>query len=402
MNPGWMAALAAALGLPLAMAGTPAAMATDGTPTYRPVFGAPASDPAPLGWREANDTVGRFTRGHMDLLREEPSPPDAPPASADALAPLTLEQAVTTALASDPRHYVLAGMSAADATAARGLAARRAHSVRAAWYTAVAARATLLEQEKQWQAADTGAELGQRMRGVGHWTAAQWAQERQQRHVAGVSLVQARTEVQIAVERLRAAIGVGGAVVRRPLALPDELPAPPLQASALDGLEALALQRHPGWQRQRVDTERRLAAIPADQLEQGRQALQAAVDTLALDVRALPVRQPALEHALEATAQTERLEQQLRAQVRTAWLRLRAAHEIATVTDAEAQALAAQRLADMQQRYNGMLASTWELLAASQAASASRAAATQARLAYWLADNDLIAAVAGANEGDAP
>lgn len=393
MNPGWMVGLAATVGLPLALAGPVDPQAPATTPPYRPVFGAPAPDTAPIGWRDANDTVGRFTRGHADLLRAETAPPATPPVpEGDAL---TLERAVAMGWSRDPRHYTRPGMSPVEQAVATTRAARQAHAVRRAWYQAVAARAQLREHESGWQAADTGAELGQRMQRVGTWNAAQAAHERLQRNEAGIALVHARTEAVVALERLHSTVGTWGAM--RQTGLPDALPPLPAQPPSFDGLEQQALEQHPRLRLLNIERLRLAAAVPPARLAQARAVLQAAAPHGYLDTRALPGWTNRLDEALDAEAQADALALDIRMETRAAWLRLRAAHEIATQAHTEALALATQLQQDSQQRYNGMLSSTWDLLRAGRALNDARAAAIQASLDYWLADNDLTAVLVGAH-----
>jgi len=62
------------------------------------------------------------------------------------------------------------------------------------------------------------------------------------------------------------------------------------------------------------------------------------------------------------------------------------------------QALAEARdegLADTQRRYNGMLHSTWDLLASARAQSAAHQALQQARHALWLSQQRVLHLLAG-------
>ena len=50
-------------------------------------------------------------------------------------------------------------------------------------------------------------------------------------------------------------------------------------------------------------------------------------------------------------------------------------------------------------RYNGMLASVWELLAEARSATQAVATATQAQRDFWLAETDLQLALTGTSPG---
>ena len=396
----WTVALLACAALPSTQADTPG-------PAYAPVFNVPAPAEAPAqDWREANDTVGRFPRGHIDLLRWEqqhPGKPEpAPPAQAGE--PLTLERALALAWAREPGVFVLPGTSPAEQALAQTRAAQVAHETRQTWFMAVAAEAALRHRQAAWEAADTGAELARRMQRVGNWTAAQATAEQQLRLATGTELVRARVEAQAARERLGLLLGQPAARA----ALPQPLPEPPATLPALAELETLALRRHPQLVRQRLDSAREQAAASPAALEQARARLlavaqaataspldPAAVPDLRLEPRTLPGWNHATERALLAQTRTEALADTVRAQVREAWLRLRAAHEIDAVSRSGALAAAELQMQDGQQRYNGMLASTWDLLARSRELVHARRAAEEARLGYWLAHNDLLTVLAG-------
>lgn len=366
----------------------------------------PAWAEAPLDWRDANDTVGRFPRGHVDLLRweqQQGKPAEAAPTRTDIH---TLAQALAHAWAREPAAFVQPGMSRAEAAAAQVRAAGVAHETRRAWFTAVAAEAALRQQQAITDTADTGAELARRMQRVGNWSAAQATAEHQLRLAAGADLVRARVDAQAARERL-------GALTGQPVprdSLPAQLPEPPAAVPALAELETLALQRHPQLAVWRLDSERERSAVAHGELDRAQAHLQATANSAAasdpldpaapapvlrLDPRALPGWSHTLEGALKTQARTDALTATVRAQVREAWLRLGAAHELATTTQTQALPAAEQQMLDGQQRYNGMLASTWDLLARSRALTQTRRAAEAARLDYWLAHNDLLTVLAG-------
>jgi hypothetical protein len=56
---------------------------------YRSAFGGTVRgiEESRVDWRTANDQVGRFVRGHLDILKSEESPSAAPPTSSQPAAP---------------------------------------------------------------------------------------------------------------------------------------------------------------------------------------------------------------------------------------------------------------------------------------------------------------------------
>lgn len=72
----------------------------------------------------------------------------------------------------------------------------------------------------------------------------------------------------------------------------------------------------------------------------------------------------------------------------------RNAHAVAQRAES-ALALSQQQLDDMQLRYNGMLHSTWDLVATGRARAQAAQALTQARHDAWRAHTDLQAVLAG-------
>lgn len=113
-----------------------------------------------------------------------------------------------------------------------------------------------------------------------------------------------------------------------------------------------------------------------------------------LEQRRLP---PGHEAARAAKAQAEAaaLAVRIRSQVREAYHQYRVAYEIAQRAE-ENHRLSVELQDDMLLRYNGMLKSTWDLLASARDRVERADAAVQARRDFWLAHANLQAVLAGA------
>ncbi|KAB2889603.1 MAG: multicopper oxidase domain-containing protein, partial [Burkholderiaceae bacterium] len=88
-----------------------------------------------------------------------------------------------------------------------------------------------------------------------------------------------------------------------------------------------------------------------------------------------------------------------RSEARTAWRSYRTAWDLAHQQQAEVLPLARFVQDETVLRYNGMLASVWELLAQARNATQAVATATQAQRDFWLADTDLQLALTGTSPG---
>ena len=369
---------------------------------------------APLGWQEANHAVGQFPRGHADLLRWEqkhmPQSQEAP-ASAEA-GSLTLERAVRLAM-QDEAAWVRPGMSEIEVAAVRQQVAALRLDVHRRWVDAVAARQSLAHSRDILAVAQAGAELGQRMARVGNWSRARQIQEELALWDASARVDQARLQADRALQALWQRIGAGmGAQAlaqQLPLHLPQELPvhwpgssSAASQASlALDDVPALqqhALQAHARWSLQDLSARRQMAGLGLSDAE-----LQAAQKTFGeLAGREPPVWDPralrwghAFENAWQARLQADRLARQVRADVQMAAAAYRMARQNAQQTQAQVLRLHTELAQETLLRYNGMLKSTWDLLASARSRIDSVDAALQAQRQAWLAHADLMGVLAG-------
>lgn len=381
-------------------------------PTYIPL---PASTALPaLGeqnWRSANDTVGAFPRGHIDILKWEAANSPAPAADATTDAGgLTPMDAVRQALAGRPELLASTDMNPFERARTDIAMIEFSRDIQRAWIGAVAARQTRGHAQRAFDTAAMAAELAVRMTQVGNWGQDRLLREQLALREAEVELARARQEAATRDEALVRQLGRWGSSTET--ALPGQLPELPDTPVAADGLEADALRAHPQLKLAAIDAERAQRGLGAQTLEAWNQLTREAIagipDSTAGDahplarlVTAAPVldlRRAALGHEAERTARAHseatRLAVKIRSNVREAYHQYRIAHDLALQARHALQLrVAAQE--DMLLRYNGMLKSTWDLLAAARERLAGEASAVAALRDFWLAHANLQAVLAG-------
>ncbi|QNP59718.1 TolC family protein [Paenacidovorax monticola] len=299
---------------------------------------------------------------------------------------------------------------------------RLAADTRRAWLRAVAAEQVLAAQERMHEAAEAGGELARRMARVGNWSRLQQARELGVQQESAAQLSRARLAAALEREQLTRLMGLWGPQTE--YRLPQQLPALPAQASALhtgEGIEATAL-------RERLD----LRALRRDLDHVADREGWTGVGSVFGDVGLSYSRNTATEkdsgHSditrgweLEvpiplfdwggaasgrARAEVQRSAALLqdgavraRSEARAAWRSYRTAWDLAHQQQTEVLPLARFVQDETALRYNGMLASVWELLAQARNATQAVATATQAQRDFWLADTDLQLALTGTSPG---
>lgn len=391
-------------------------------------------------WSEANDTVGQFRRGHIDLLRWEQNhrpPTVAEDPTSTNTAPLSLPQALHMALHNQPRWWGREGMSAAERARLNTAYQARVLQVRRAWIEAVTAQQSAQYSRQILQAAEAGAELAERMARIGNWSRARQMQEE-------LLLWDAHTRVQNAdLQALHSALALwqltgdpqpGAAdtgqqtppaphtsgpshtpgkpgTPGRQQALPSGWHLPPLpdlpqpERRDLATLEARALAAHQPGSAAQADAQRLLTGQHASSLAQARLALaqnspapDSAGEASYLKPPQLSDRTPwshSAEAALQAQADADAWQRQIRADVRVAHAALHSALTHAAQSRQEVLRLHTALEQETLLRYNGMLSSTWELLASARQRIQSVDAAHQAQRQAWLAWADLQAVIGG-------
>ena len=372
----------------------------------------PSAAQALQRWRAANDRVGAFPRGHIDILKWEAR--QAPP----ALAP---KVSGTALLASDALRASLrihpdlwsdpSDNAAAQRQRARAWAQHLADNQRV-WVQAVVSQALLRDQQARSQLSDDAVELGRRMVDAGNWSQARLLSEQLAQARELSALGQARQSALEAREALARWMGMWSAseVEALPTRLPAQLPSLPGQIMLSDGLapdtiEAAVLRAQAPLQAQREAVERGLRAADPRSWSAWQQGMEAALQSFPADAPRPPP--PLLTDArlrnahglpdlAEAQADLLRSASQQRSTARLAWARVQRSFEAAQLAQNTVLPLQTALEQETLLRYNGMLQSTWELIDASRARLQAASDATQAVGEFWLAQAQWDALLAGA------
>jgi outer membrane protein TolC len=279
-----------------------------------------------------------------------------------------------------------------------------AADTRRAYFSAVAAAQAAAFADQVRQSAEAAAELAWRMRAAGNWSKLDQARETAFYQDAVTQQARAHLQATTTRERLVRLLGLWGTQLA--FSLPDRLPSLPAQPREISDAEATALSR-------RLDV---LAA---------RHEVQATADALGLTkaTRFLNVfdagyankstsgapREDGYEVSLELPlfdwggARTARAEAaymravhhtadtavRARSEVREAYAAYRTAYDIARHYRDEVVPLRKHISNEVMLRYNGMLASTFELLADSREQLASVNASIDAQRDFWIAETNL-------------
>jgi hypothetical protein len=381
------------------------------TPVERPAD----IDQARAIWQRANQQVAEFPRGHLDLLQWEARQPGAEGAAAAMTAhrPLTLASALHQSLRNRPDLFVHAGMNAPEQAVVRVRFAAHVRDLQHAWIDALAARQRTRLLREILDATRTGSELGLRMVNAGNWSAARLTRERLVEASAWRAAVQAQAAEGSARERLARHLGVWQAedVARLGERLPDSLPALPAQISPGTGLEdaaleAAVLRNHPTLATDRQLAQRQFDATRAPRWQAWNQAVDSALQRMpepgsngTLEAPRIDDLSLLRDHPLTLTARLEsdllRAVVERRSMAREAWAAVQLSHAAALHAQDVVVELQSALAQDSLLRYNGMLQSTWELLASARDRLRALDEALQARRDFWRAQASWQALLAG-------
>ncbi len=294
-----------------------------------------------------------------------------------------------------------------------------AADTRKAWVNAVAAQQTAGYMRDVKQAAEAGGELARRLARVGNWS--KLNQARQQSVLADATAQLARSEQAAfaAREQLIRLMGLWGTQTR--FSLPERLPDLPGKVREINDVEAQALQ-------QRLDVKS--AQAESQYVANSLGLTRASGFINALDIGLLRSttldretgekevkRGPEIElplpifdwgQARNARAQAVYLQSaarvrevaiNARSEAREAYHGYRTAYDVARHYQSEVVPLRKFIQEEMVLRYNGMLASVFELLADTQAHALAVNSSIEALRDFWLADADLDTTLSGTSPG---
>jgi outer membrane protein TolC len=291
---------------------------------------------------------------------------------------------------------------------------RLALDTRKAWLQAVAAQQTVKYMDDVRLAAEASADLARRMAAVGNWP--RLTRDREQAFYADATAQHARASQALvaARERLTRLMGLWGADTA--FALPDRLPDLPQAVREGGEFEADALRQRLDVQAARLEAEGLAQFLGltkvtryVDLLEVGalrnEETGQPAQRGVAAEIR-IPLfdfggaRAARAEHVyLQAVNRAADAAVRARSEAREAYGAYRTAFDLARHYRDEIVPLRKRISEEMLLRYNGMLASVFELLADSRDAVASVNAYLEAQRDFWMADADLQMALTTGSPG---
>lgn len=295
-------------------------------------------------------------------------------------------------------------------------AVQLATDVREAFYTAVAAEQAARFADQVRESAEAGAELAVRMRAAGSWSKLDAARERAFYQDAVTQQSRAHLQATTTREALVRLLGLWG--VQLTFALPERLPELPQAPRAIQNAEAQALSQRLDVLAARRDTEATASALGltkatgflnvfdagyANKSTTGQpreNGYEVSLELPLFDWGGTRVAraQAAYMQAVHRTADTA---VRARSEVREAYATYRTAYDIARHYRDEVVPLRKQISGEVLLRYNGMLASTFELLADSREQLASVNAAIDAQRDFWIAEANLQAAMTNGSSSNA-
>ena len=302
------------------------------------------------------------------------------------------------------RRYEETTLQVAAAIEQHAIATRRA------WIEAVAAGQALDYARQVAAAADASSELMERMTLAGNASALDLARESAFHAEAGAAVLRAGRARDAAREQLTRQLGLWGA--QAAYTLPERLPELPAQAVAQGGIENLALAR-------RLDVRAARAAAAGTAADLGLTRTTRMVNVLDLGYASKSetgqARSEGYEVSLELplfdwggarVARAEGVYMQAlgrvaesavnaRSQARAGYLGYRASYDVARHYRDHLIPLRQKIAQETLLRYNGMLASPFELLADARDQAAAVHATIEALKDFWLAEADLEAALGG-------
>jgi outer membrane protein TolC len=288
-----------------------------------------------------------------------------------------------------------------------------AADTRKAYYSAVAAAQAAAFAEKVRGSAEAAAELAARMRATGNWSTLDAARERAFYQDALTQQAQSRLQATTAREELVRLLGLWGPSLA--FTLPDRLPDLPAQPDQPANAEATALLQRLDVLIARQDAQATAQALGltkttgfinvfdagyANKSTTGaprENGYEVSLELPLFDWGGARVARAQARY-MQAVHRTGDIAVKARSEVRQAYASYRTAYDIARHYRDGVVPLRKQIADEVLLRYNGMLASTFELLAESREQLAAVNASIAAQRDFWIADTNLQTAMnAGGN-----
>ncbi|MEP6972227.1 MAG: TolC family protein [Betaproteobacteria bacterium] len=296
---------------------------------------------------------------------------------------------------------------------------RLAADTRKAWIMAVAAQQSAKYMKDVKEAAEAGGELARRMARVGNWSKLRQAREQLTLNDATAQLARSQQAAFAAREKLNRLMGLWGAQTNYRLA--ERLPDLPEDVAQIADVEAQAL-------RERLDERAAVAESSYVAGQLGFVKVTGYLDGLTLSATRTSVFDNAAQTKeskrgvelelplpifdwggarnarskamyMQSAARVQAVAINARSEAREAYFGYRTAYDLARHYRDEVVPLRKFIGDEMVLRYNGMLASAWDLLADSRAQVMAVNSTIEAQRDFWLADADLQTALTGTSPG---
>lgn len=289
-------------------------------------------------------------------------------------------------------------------------AVKLAADTRRAYFHALAAQQTAQFMEQARIAAEAGAELGQRMQKIGNWNKLNAAREQIFYADATAQLARSRQAAISTREQLTRMLGLWQA--ESTFVLPDRLPDLPKLPTAVANFEAQAMQQRLDVQMARRDAEATASALGLTKATRFINVLDAGYINKSETGKPrsngyeISLELPLFDWGSARSTKAESLYMQAvhrtadtairaRSEVRESYAAYRTAYDLSQHYRDEVVPLRKKISDEMLLRYNGMLASVFDLLTDARLQISAVNAAIDAQRDYWLAETDLQMAING-------
>lgn len=293
-------------------------------------------------------------------------------------------------------------------------AVQLAADTRKAYFTAVAAQQSAKYAEQVATAAEAGAELAQRLAKIGNWSKLDQAREQVFHADATTQLARTRHNATAAREQLTRLLGLWGA--NTAFTLPDRLPDLPKAPNEVTNIETQAMSQRLDIQIARRDAEATASSLGltratgfinafdagyANKNQSGLPRENGYQISLELPIFDWGGARTARAEAtyMQSVYRTADVAVRARSEVRESYSAYRTTYDVAKHYRDEVVPLRKRISDEVLLRYNGMLASVFELLTDARDQVNSVNTAIEAQRDFWIAETALQAAINGGSSG---